>query len=97
MELTAEKDFKRKEGRAESALYGSGGAGYGNELVALLQQLSSKCSPCEDCGRRKEGREVGVQTSEDPAPKPPAPKINESFDFLDNLEKTLKVLDGKKH
>jgi hypothetical protein len=45
MELTTEKDFKRKEGRGVAESNAS--ASYGSDLMLLLQQLSNKCSSCE--------------------------------------------------
>jgi len=62
MELTTEKDFKRKEGRGMAESNAS--ASYGSDLMLLLQQLSNKCSSCEQCGRkRKQSKEIGVQTN----------------------------------
>lgn len=50
-----------------------------------------KCE-CEK-RERKTTREIGCQTAAEETRQ----AVNESFDFLDNLERTLKVLDGRKH
>lgn len=57
-------------------------------------EVLRKMGKCEcEKRERKATREIGCQTAGEETRQ----AVNESFDFLDNLERTLKVLDGRKH
>jgi len=59
--------------------------------LSLLRRINTPCYKCD----QKETRTMATQV--DPADlRPKQHPQAESSDFFDNLERTLKVLDGKK-